>query len=134
MRDRMKLGFKEPHPNGYMPLVLGLAKRDRSVPIAGEFDARDPTSVRTAYEHAYSGPANGPTGGYFDMLLILSNVEGRLNYEPRALTGDEAFEGILESYWRARCRHGIVSAASVAVAEADAEAAVDVERAPAPAC
>lgn len=130
----MKLSFRDPNPNGYMPLVFAMAKRDQGVPIAGDFDAQDPVSVRLAYEQAYSGPANGPTGGYFDMLLFLSNVEGRLNYKPRALTGEEAFEKIVETYWEARCRNGVVSAASVSAAEAEAEAAADVERAPAPAC
>ena len=128
----MKLSFREPNPNGYMPLVLALAKRDQGVPITGDFDPQDPSSVREAYEQAYSGPANGPTGGYFDMLLFLSNVEGRLNYKPRALTGEEPFEKIVETYWEARCRNGVVSAAAVSAAEADAVA--PVQAAPTPAC
>lgn len=135
-RELMKLGFKDPNPNGYMPLVHAMAKRDQHVPVAGDFDPEDPISVRSAYEEAHSGPANGPTGGYFDLLLFLANVEGRLNYKPRALTGDEPFERIVENYWEARCRNGVVSAASAALAAAaaEAEAASLVESAPAPAC
>lgn len=130
----MKLSFKEPNPNGYMPLVLAMAQRDKSVPIAGAFDAQDPISVRLAYEHAYSGPSNGPTGGYFEMLLFFSNVEGRLNYKPRALTGDEGFEKIIKTYWEARCRNGVVSGGSVSATETDATVDADIERAPSRAC
>lgn len=120
----MNLGFKQPNPNGYMPLVLAMAQRDRAQPVSGEFDPQDPASVRSAYEQDYSGPANGATGGYFDMLMFLANVEGRLRYKPKALTNEESFEKIVDTYWAARCQHGIVSATTLAEAPSEPSEAV----------
>ncbi|ACS43295.1 hypothetical protein [Methylorubrum extorquens] len=105
----MKLGFRKPSPNAYMMLLNGLAFRERVIPIPGDFDPRDPVAVRAAYERDCTGPANGPTGGYFQMLLYLANVEGRMGYAPGALTNEAKFEELVGHYWEARCRHGVVT-------------------------
>ena len=122
----MKPAFKEPKPQGYIMLIGGLATRDKAVPVPGEYDPADPAAVRAAYERDFSGPANGPTGGYFQMLMFLANVEGRMGYAPGALTNAEKFEEIVDLYWQARCRHGIVAA--------EASPAPPVAPSPAPGC
>lgn len=105
----MMLRFKEPKPAGYMMLIDAMAQRERSVPVPGEFDPADPAAVRAAFERDCTGPANGPTGGYFQMLLFLANVEGRMGYAPGALTNETKFDELVGLYWQARCRHGIVT-------------------------
>jgi hypothetical protein len=122
----MKARFKQPNPNGYMLLVDAMALNSRGMPILFEFDPYDPASARAAYEQAHSGPASGPTGGYFKMLMFLSNVEGRMGYAPGALTSEEPFEKILDRYWSQRCRHVIAAQATPTEAPA--------EEAPAPTC
>lgn len=122
----MKLRFKEPSPNAYMMLLGGLALRDKSVPVPGDYDPQDPVAARAAYESDYSGPANGPTGGYFQMLLFLSNVEGRMGYAPGALTNETKFEELVGIYWQERCRYGVLTA--------EPDLAPEPVHAPAPGC